>query len=166
MPALYYRNHYISVFQIPDKSGNSSCIACVEIRHKLEGSPSARLMLNGPFSTAHEASEHGFVMGKDGSMIGSLLMRILRHHAESHPKRPAIHGLSMLGAKVGSHRCQRDLHIWCPGALPERTGGYEVRAAKIFKIVCVGGAITDRTIEASAALIGATIKCRLGRSKI
>ena len=64
MPGLYYRNHYISVFQIPDKSGNSSCIACVEIRHNLEGSPSARLMLNGPFSIAHEASEHGFVMGK------------------------------------------------------------------------------------------------------
>ena len=95
-------------------------------------------------------------------MIGSLLMRILRHHAESHPKRPAIHGLSMLGAKVGSHRCQRDLHIWCPGALPERTGGYEVRAAKIFKIVCVGGAITDRTIEASPAVDSRDDKMPLG----
>jgi hypothetical protein len=59
-------------------------------------------------------------------MIGSLLKKILSRHAESHAKRPATHGLSMLGAKVGSHRCQRDLRIWYPGALPERTGGYEM----------------------------------------
>jgi hypothetical protein len=77
-------------------------------------------------------------------MIGSLLKKILSYHAESHPKRPVTYSLPLLGAKVGSHRCQRDLRIWCPGALLERTGGYEMRATILFKIVCVGSAITDR----------------------
>ncbi len=64
MPNLRYRNYYISVFHMPDKSGNSSCIACVEIRHKVDDSPAARVMLSGGFHTAQEASEHGFELGK------------------------------------------------------------------------------------------------------
>lgn len=64
MPSLRYRDHYISVFHLPDKSGKSSCIPCVEIRHKHDRALSARLMLNESFSTAHDASEHGFATGK------------------------------------------------------------------------------------------------------
>ena len=73
MPSLRYRNAYISIFHIPDKSGNSSCIAYVEIRHKLEGSPSARLVLNGPFSDAHQAREHAFAMEKERIELLSIL---------------------------------------------------------------------------------------------
>ena len=40
-----------------------------------------------------------------------------------------------------------------------------MRAAKIFKIVCVGGAITDRTIEASAAVDRRDDKMPLGAFK-
>ena len=46
MPSLRYGDYYISVFHTPDKSGNSSCIAFVEIRHQrdrgLEGCFSPR----------------------------------------------------------------------------------------------------------------------------
>ena len=64
MPNLRYRNYYISIFHLPDKSGDSSCIGCVEIRHKLNDSPAARVMLSDGFHTVHEPSDHGFEMGK------------------------------------------------------------------------------------------------------
>jgi hypothetical protein len=64
MPKVCYRDHYISVVHLPDKSGRSSCIACVEIRYKHDRAPSARLMLEESFSTADDASAHGFATGK------------------------------------------------------------------------------------------------------
>jgi hypothetical protein len=64
VPTLRYNDYYISVFHIPDKSGNSSCIPCVEMRHKRDQSPSARLTINEAFSSAQDASAHGFAMGK------------------------------------------------------------------------------------------------------
>ena len=64
MPNLRYNEYYISVFHLPDKSGNSSCIPFVEIRHKRDRGLEARLMLNEAFSTAYDANAHGFAMGK------------------------------------------------------------------------------------------------------
>jgi len=64
MAVLRYDDYYISVFHTPDRSGNSSCIPFVEIRHKRDHSPTARLMLNEAFTTAQDASAHGFEMGK------------------------------------------------------------------------------------------------------
>lgn len=64
MPRLRYRNYYISVFHVPDKSGNSSCIPCLEIRHKLDHGPAARLTLSDAFGSAPEATEHGFAVGR------------------------------------------------------------------------------------------------------
>jgi hypothetical protein len=64
MAVLGYNGHYISVFLTPDKSGNSSCIPFVEIRHKGDRGPLARLMLKEAFETADAASAHGLEMGK------------------------------------------------------------------------------------------------------
>ena len=64
MAVLRYHDHYISVFLTPDKSGKSSCIPFVEIRHKRDHSPVARLMLDEAFTTALDASTHGLEMGK------------------------------------------------------------------------------------------------------
>lgn len=64
MAVLHYNGYYLSVFLTPDKSGNLSCIPFVEIRNKRSHDPAARLMLNEAFSTADEASAHGFDMGK------------------------------------------------------------------------------------------------------
>ena len=59
-----YNGHYISVFLTPDKSGNSSCVPFVEIRHKGDQGPLARLMLEEAFERADDANAHGFAMGK------------------------------------------------------------------------------------------------------
>ncbi|HEX2933197.1 MAG TPA: hypothetical protein VHV54_25940 [Candidatus Binatia bacterium] len=64
MAVLRYNDHYISVFLTPDKSGNSSCIPFVEIRHKHDHGPVARLMLDEAFATAIEASVYGLKRGK------------------------------------------------------------------------------------------------------
>lgn len=64
MAVLRYNGYYISVFHTPDRSGNSSCIPFVEIRHKRDHSPATRLMLNESFIIAQDASAHGFEMGK------------------------------------------------------------------------------------------------------
>jgi hypothetical protein len=52
MAVLRYNDHYISVFLTPDKSGNSSRIPFVEIRHKQDRGPVARLMLDEAFANA------------------------------------------------------------------------------------------------------------------
>ena len=59
-----YNGHYISVFLTPDKSGNSSCIPFVEIRHNGDQGPLARLMLEEAFERADDANAHGLAMGK------------------------------------------------------------------------------------------------------
>lgn len=59
-----YNGHYISVFLTPDKSGNSSCVPFVEIRHKGDQSPLARLMLEEAFGSADDANAHGLEVGK------------------------------------------------------------------------------------------------------
>jgi hypothetical protein len=59
-----YKGHYISVFLTPDKSGNSSCVPFVEIRHNGDQGPLARLMLEEAFESAVEASAYGFKVGK------------------------------------------------------------------------------------------------------
>ena len=64
MATLHYNDYYISVLHTPDSSGNSSCIPFVEIRHKRDNDPAARLMLTEAFSTARDASAHGFKIGK------------------------------------------------------------------------------------------------------
>jgi hypothetical protein len=64
MAVLRYNGYYISVFHTPDRSGNSSCIPFVEIRQKRDHGPGTRLMLSEAFSTAQDASAHGFEMGK------------------------------------------------------------------------------------------------------
>src|SRR5262245_20618895 len=64
MPRLRYKDYYISVFHTPDKSGNLSCVPFVEIHHKRGRGLEVRLMLNEAFSTAFDASAHGFAMGK------------------------------------------------------------------------------------------------------
>lgn len=64
MAVLRYNDHYISVFLTPDKSGDSSCIPFVEIRHKRDSHPVARLVSGEAFTTAAEASAHGVDEGK------------------------------------------------------------------------------------------------------
>jgi hypothetical protein len=64
MAVLGYNGHYISVFLTPDKSGHSACIPFVEIRHRVDQNPLARLMLKEAFVTAEEASAHGLDAGK------------------------------------------------------------------------------------------------------
>jgi hypothetical protein len=64
MAVLRYSNHYISVFLTPDKSGNSSCILVVEIRHKRDHSPIARLVSGEAFATVEDASARGFELGR------------------------------------------------------------------------------------------------------
>jgi hypothetical protein len=64
VPNLRYKDYYISVFHLPDKSGKSSCIPCVEIRQERDQAPSARLMIDDSFGTTDDASLHGFAMGK------------------------------------------------------------------------------------------------------
>ena len=118
MPSLRYRNAYISIFHIPDKSGNSSCIAYVEIRHKLEGSPSARLVLNGPFSDAHPAREHAFAMEKE--RIDDWLASKGKSAPSGQIATEAGGDLPAVstGLGVGSHRWH--LPVLCRGGLPER----------------------------------------------
>lgn len=64
MPILRYREYYISVFHVPDKSGDASCIASVEIRHKLDDQPTVRLRARLTRAMLSEANEQGFAMGK------------------------------------------------------------------------------------------------------
>ena len=64
MAVLRYSNHYISVFLTPDKSSNSSCVLVVEIRHKRDHSPIARLVSGEAFVTTEDASARGFELGK------------------------------------------------------------------------------------------------------
>lgn len=64
MPKVRHRNHYISVIHLPDKSGKSTCVCCVEIRHEREQVLSTRLMLDRSFDTEQDATEHGFAAGK------------------------------------------------------------------------------------------------------
>ena len=64
MPSLRHKNHYISVVHLPDKSGKSACICCVEIRHEWEQVLSTRLMLDQGFDTEDNATEHGLAAGK------------------------------------------------------------------------------------------------------
>lgn len=64
MPQVRHKKHYISVLHLPDKSGESSCICCVEIRHEREQVLSTRLMLNQRFATEQDATERGFAVGK------------------------------------------------------------------------------------------------------
>jgi hypothetical protein len=65
MPSSYYKGHYISVIPLPDKSGTSSCISCVEIRYKRDRAPSVRLLLDESFSTTRAASARGLAKGKE-----------------------------------------------------------------------------------------------------
>ncbi len=65
MAVLRYSGYYISVFLTPDKSGHSSCIPFVEIRHKGDPGPLVRLMLKEAFETAVDANAHGLKMGKN-----------------------------------------------------------------------------------------------------
>jgi hypothetical protein len=64
MPSLRYKDHYISVVELPDKSGKSSLILCVEIRHERDRVPPARLMLEQSASMVKDARAHGFATGK------------------------------------------------------------------------------------------------------
>jgi hypothetical protein len=64
MPVLRYREHYISVIHIPDKSGDGSCIASVEIRHRLDDHPTVRLRARSTRALLSEANEQGFAIGK------------------------------------------------------------------------------------------------------
>ena len=64
MPTLYYKGYYVSVIPLPDKSGASSCISCVEIRYKRDRTPSVRLLLDESFSTTKTANARGLAKGK------------------------------------------------------------------------------------------------------
>jgi hypothetical protein len=64
MPILRYRDYYISVLHVPDKSGDASCIACVEVRHKLDGHPTVRFQSRSTTAILSETNEQGFAMGK------------------------------------------------------------------------------------------------------
>src|SRR5688572_13948643 len=64
MAVLLCRDRYISVLLAPDKSGNSSYIPIVEIRHKRDNNPAARLVSTGAFLRFTEARIHGLDMGK------------------------------------------------------------------------------------------------------
>jgi hypothetical protein len=79
MPNLRYKDHYISVFHMPDKVGGFSCTPCVEIRHKLDSSPTTRLVFEESFSTGHAATEHGFAHAKQWIDVNA---------AQKHPGVP------------------------------------------------------------------------------
>jgi hypothetical protein len=64
VPSLRYKNHYISVLHLPDKSGKSSCTLCVEIRSNRDHILSTRLTLNQSFSTSQDATAEGVATGK------------------------------------------------------------------------------------------------------
>ena len=64
MAVLLCRDRYISVLLAPDKSGNSSYIPIVEIRHKRDNNPAARLVSTEAFLRFTEARIHGLDMGK------------------------------------------------------------------------------------------------------
>ena len=64
MPTVRHKNHYIYVIHLPDRSGNSCCICCVEIRHERQQVLSTRLMPDQSFATEQDATEHGFAVGK------------------------------------------------------------------------------------------------------
>jgi hypothetical protein len=60
MAVLYYNDHYISVFLTLDKSNNSAWVPFVEIRHKSDASPVARLTISEVFNTDGDAQHRGF----------------------------------------------------------------------------------------------------------
>jgi hypothetical protein len=64
MAVLLYNNHYISVFLTPDKAGDLSYVAVVEIRNKRDNDPAARLIMGEAFATTEDASVRGFEMGR------------------------------------------------------------------------------------------------------
>lgn len=64
MAVLSYNNHYISVVLTPDKSGNSSCVPVVEIRHKRDKSPLTRLVISEAFTSTRNAKAYAFEIGK------------------------------------------------------------------------------------------------------
>lgn len=64
MSSLRYKDYYISVFHIPDKAGGFSCRPCVEIRHKLDTSPTTRLLFEESFAAGQAATTHGVEFAK------------------------------------------------------------------------------------------------------
>jgi hypothetical protein len=64
MAVLRYHDHYISVVLTPDKSGNSSCIPVVEIRHKRDNAPVTRLVISEAFTSTRVAKARAFETGK------------------------------------------------------------------------------------------------------
>lgn len=52
MSTLRYKDYYISILHLPDKSGRSSSIACVEVRHELDSVPTVRWMLDAASNNA------------------------------------------------------------------------------------------------------------------
>src|SRR5581483_3667390 len=65
MSNLRYRNYYISVFHVPDKSGNSSsCIFCFEICYKFDYELVVRLRFGVVFGGVWEVTEYGLAVGK------------------------------------------------------------------------------------------------------
>ena len=64
MAVLLYKDHYISVLLTPDKSGDSSCIAVVEMSNKRDNNPAARVVIGEAFATTEDASVRGFELGK------------------------------------------------------------------------------------------------------
>jgi hypothetical protein len=64
MPGVRYKNHYISVVHLPDKSLESACTCYVEIRQEREQVLSTRLILGEGFKTEQDATERGFAVGK------------------------------------------------------------------------------------------------------
>ena len=64
MPSLRYKDHYISILHLPDKSGRSSCTLCVEIRSNRDHVLSTRLTLNQAFNTVQDATAEGVATGK------------------------------------------------------------------------------------------------------
>ena len=125
MPSLRYRDYYISVLHIPDKSGDSSCIACVEIRHKLHDSPAAKGMLSGALLVAHDVDKHGFTMGKQwvDDRIAKKSVSSDRIETEAGDKLLPVRAgfkdwLALLIARIAR---------LVSGALPERRDGINIR---------------------------------------
>jgi hypothetical protein len=88
MSNLRYKAYYISVFHMPDKVGGFSSSPCVEIRHKLDSSPTIRLTSAESFSTGHAATEHGFALAKKWIDLNA---------AQKHPDAPAGAALETAG---------------------------------------------------------------------
>ena len=61
MPGVRYKNHYISVVHLPDKSLESACTC---LRQEREQVSSTRLILGEGFKTEQDATERGFAVGK------------------------------------------------------------------------------------------------------